>query len=355
MPSLFDPIEIRGARFRNRVGVSPMCQYSCGPDGMPTDWHLVHLGSRATGGAGVVIAEATAVEPRGRISPGDTGLWSDAHVDAWRPITRFIAAHHAVPVIQLAHAGWKAGSSIPFKGSGQLPIEQGGWETISPSSRPFLPTHRPPRSMTERDIADVRQAFVAAARRAVAAGFAGIEIHGAHGYLLHSFYSPLSNDRTDQYGGAFDKRTRLIREVAGAVRQAIPDSMPLWARLSCADWAEGGWTIADSIELSRRLHGEAGVDVIDCSSGGISPNARIPTEPGYQAPFAEAIRRHAGIATAAVGLITDPQQAEAIIQSGRADFVLIARASLRDPYWPVRAARALGQAGDIPPQYARGW
>lgn len=355
MPDLFSPLTQRSITFRNRIGVSPMCQYSA-DDGVPNDWHLVHLGARAVGGAGLVISEATAVEAIGRISPGDTGIWNDQQASAWSRINAFIAAHGAVPGIQLAHAGRKASTAAPWTGGGLLAPEQGGWQPVGASALPFSDRYATPLELSVAQIEALVDAFVRAARRAMDAGFKLIEIHAAHGYLMHSFYSPLSNHRTDQYGGSFDNRVRLTVDVARAVRNAIGDAVPLWTRLSTTDWTEGGWSVDDSVVLARRLK-DVGVDTIDCSSGGNVPRAKIPIGPGYQVPAAARIRAEANVSTAAVGLITEPQQAQQIIASGQADFVLLARQSLRDPHWPAHAARALGQAKQVPPpkQYERAW
>jgi 2,4-dienoyl-CoA reductase-like NADH-dependent reductase (Old Yellow Enzyme family) len=353
MPNLFDPWTLRGVTMRNRIGVSPMCQYSS-LNGFPNDWHMVHLGSRAVGGAGMVIAEATAVEARGRISEADCGIYLNEHVDAWQRVTSFIAEHGAVPAIQLAHAGRKAGWSRPWPTYRLLGHDEGGWTPVAPSAIAFNEKHPVPQELSLDDIAAVQYAFVKSAERAVAAGFSLIELHAAHGYLLNSFLSPLSNQRTDRYGGRFENRCRMLIETTEQVRKVIPDRMPLWVRLSCVDWEPAGWQIEDSVELSRRLKA-AGVDAIDCSSGGNSPTAKIPVAPGYQVPFAEQIRREAQIATAAVGLITDAKQAAAVISEYRADMVLIARASLRDAYWPLRAMQELGVAPQPPDQYRRGW
>ena len=352
MPDLFSPLAIKSVTLRNRVGVAPMCQYSC-VDGFASDWHFVHLGSRAVGGAAVVITEATAVEARGRISPADLGIWKDEHVEPLGRIARFVAAQGAVAGIQLAHAGRKASVGRPWQGGGPVADADGGWQPIGPDVNAF-PKLRAPRAMTDDDIGAVRQAFVDATRRAVEAGFDWVEIHAAHGYLLHSFYSPLTNARADRYGGSFDNRVRLTLEVTRDIRAVWPERKPLTVRLSCTDWAAGGWDVEQSIELSRRLKAE-GVDLIDCSSGGAVPGVTIPAEPGYQVPLADSIRKHADIATAAVGLITDPRHADEIVRSGRADLVYLARAELRDPYWPIHAAKALGRA-DVklaPPQYLR--
>jgi 2,4-dienoyl-CoA reductase-like NADH-dependent reductase (Old Yellow Enzyme family) len=354
MTSLFSPLTIKSVVLRNRVGVSPMCQYSSA-DGVATDWHLVHLGSRATGGAAVVIAEATAVSPEGRITPGCAGIWADKHVAALEPITRFIKSQGSVPGIQLAHAGRKASAAVPAQGGAHLPETAGGWATVAPSAVAFggeLP--RVPRAMTDGDIAKAQADFAAGARRALAAGFEWLELHAAHGYLGHEFLSPLSNRRTDRYGGSLENRMRFVLETTRAVRAVWPDRLPLTVRLSCTDWVPGGWDIADSVELSRRLKAE-GVDLVDCSSGALVPDARIPVAPGFQVPFAERIRREARIATAAVGLITEPAQADAIIRAGQADLVYLARAFLRDPYWALHAARTLNDADALPPppQYGR--
>ena len=355
MAHLFDPLTLRSVTLRNRIGVSPMCQYSS-RDGLADDWHLVHLGSRAVGGAGLVFVEATAVEARGRISPGDMGIWSDAHVEPLARVARFVTAQGAVAGIQLAHAGRKASTSRPWEGDASLADEQGGWPTIAPSALAFKPAARVPAEMTKADIATVVEAFRAATLRARTAGFELVELHAAHGYLAHSFYSPLSNQRTDEYGGSFDNRIRFVLEAFRAVRAAWPEALPVAVRLSCTDWVAGGWTLEDTVALARRLAAE-GADLIDCSSGGASPDARIPVGAGFQVPFAEAVRRQAGIPTAAVGMITDPVQADDHVRSGRADLVLLAREELRNPYFPLRAAEALRQQGrlPIPPQYARGW
>ncbi len=351
MSLLFSPITFRGVTVRNRVFVSPMCQYSA-VDGMPNDWHLVHLGSRAVGGAGLVMAEATAVSPDGRISPADTGIWNDQQADAFAPIAAFISRQGAVPAIQLAHAGRKASSGIPWEGGGPLPPQRGGWETIAPSPLPFADGHYTPREMSLADIDRVVEQFAAAAGRAVRAGFQVVEVHAAHGYLIHEFLSPLSNNRTDDYGGTLENRIRLAVRIAEAVRGAVSDGMPVFVRISATDWTDGGWDLAQSIALAQFLK-EAGVDLIDCSSGGNIPRASIPVGPGYQVPFAEAIRREAQIATGAVGMVVEPQQAEQILEQGQADAVLLARSFLYDPYWPLHAAEALGVAVDWPVQYGR--
>lgn len=356
MPHLFDPFTVKSVTLRNRIGISPMCQYSA-RDGLANDWHRVHLGARALGGAGLVIAEATGVLPEGRITPADTGIWNDAQAEAFAPITAFLKQHGSVAGIQIAHAGRKAGAAVPWEGGDHLADRKGGWTPVAPSAIAFGDgLNKIPHALTLEEIAATQDAFVAAAKRALAAGFEWLEIHGAHGYLIHEFLSPLSNHRTDQYGGSFDNRARFLLEITRRIRAIWPDHLPLTVRLSCTDWAEGGWEVEQTVELCKRLKAE-GVDLIDCSTGGLVPHAKIPVGPGYQVPFAERIRREAQIATAAVGLITEPKQADAIIAQGQADLVLIARESLRDPNWPLRAARALGHAAALPPpvQYARAW
>lgn len=356
MPALFDPFTLKSVTLRNRVGISPMCQYSA-QDGVPNDWHLVHLGSRAVGGAGLVIAEATGVSPEGRISPGDLGIWNDAQAEAFARVTRFVREHGAVPGIQIAHAGRKAGAAAPWDGGDHLPDEAGGWTPVAPSAIAFGDgLDKVPRAMSVDEIKRVQQDFVSGVKRSLAAGFEWLELHSAHGYLSHEFLSPLTNQRTDNYGGSFENRIRFLIETTRAVRAVWPERLPLTVRLSCTDWVEGGWDIEQTVELAKRLKAE-GVDLIDCSSGGAVPHAKIPLGPGYQVPFAERVRREAGIATAAVGLITQPEPADEIVRSGKADVVLIARESLRDPYWPAHAARALGQKNAVPPpkQYARAW
>ncbi len=352
---LFEPFTLRSISLRNRIGVSPMCQYSC-EEGLVADWHLVHLGSRAVGGAGLVMAEATAVSAEGRISPSDTGIWKDEHVGAWRRVAQFISAQGAVPAIQLAHAGWKASTAAPWLGGKAVDPQNGGWRSIGVGDTAFTDGYPIPRQATSEDIDRICREWRDAAGRAIEAGFEMIEIHAAHGYLLHSFLSPLSNRRVDEYGGSFENRTRLPLRVAKELRDILPTKMPLAVRLSCSDWMEGGWAIGDSVRLSSQLR-DLGVDLIDCSSGGASPIAKIPVGPGYQTAFAEAIRRGSRIATAAVGMITSPIQAETILRSGQADLVFLAREMLRDPYWPARAARELGvsTAGMAPVQYGRAW
>ncbi|HEX8290850.1 MAG TPA: NADH:flavin oxidoreductase/NADH oxidase [Pyrinomonadaceae bacterium] len=350
MSSLFSSFSLRGLEFRNRVFVSPMCQYSS-RDGLPNDWHLVHLGSRAVGGAALVCVEATGVSPEGRISPGDTGLWSGEHARAFAPVASFIKSQGARAAIQLAHAGRKASTAEPWRGGKPLGEEQGGWQTLAPSAVPFGDWPAP-REMTGADIEAVIVQFADAARRALEAGFEVVELHMAHGYLLHEFLSPLSNRRGDEFGGSLENRARFPLRVTEAVRAVWPDELPLFARISATDWVEGSWDLEQSVQLSRWLK-ERGVDLVDCSSGGLVPGARIPVAPGYQVGFAETIRREAGVATGAVGLVTEPEQAEGIIASGQADAVFLARAMLRDPYWPLRAARRLGAETYWPVQYGR--
>lgn len=342
-------LTIRGITLPNRIGMSPMCQYSA-VDGYPSDWHLVHLGSRAVGGAGLVMVEATAVEAIGRISPGDLGIWSDDHIESFARIARFIKSQNVVPAIQLAHAGRKASCRVPWEGGAPLEPSEGAWQTIGPSPIPFAPGHPVPKEATHDDIRRVIELFVAATRRALEAGYEVIEIHSAHGYLMHEFLSPLSNQRTDQYGGSLENRMRLTLEVAEAVRSVMPDSLPLFVRISATDWVDGGWDLQQSIELARQLK-QRGVDLIDCSSGAIVPVAKIPIGKGYQVPFAEAIKREAGIRTAAVGMITEPLYANEIIVEGRADLVLIGRELLRDPYFAHHVSVALNEEPRWPIPY----
>jgi 2,4-dienoyl-CoA reductase-like NADH-dependent reductase (Old Yellow Enzyme family) len=351
MTDLFSPLTLRGVTLPNRIGVSPMCQYCCNDDGRPTDWHLAHLLQRAIGGAGMVMAEATAVTAEGRITPGDLGLWEDAQIPAHARLAAAIAHAGAVPAIQIGHAGRK-GSRAPAWFD--APAEP-SWETGSASALP-MGHFAAPRAMTEEEIAALPGLFAATARRAVAAGWRLIELHAAHGYLLHQFLSPISNRRNDRWGGDFEGRTRLPLAVARAVREAVGEEVPLFVRVSHTDWMEGGWTTEETVELARRLKA-AGIDVMDVSSGGIDPAQKIVLGPGYQVPGAEAVRRGSGIVVAAVGLITEPEQAQGIVSAGHADLVLLARALLRDPYWPVRAAAALGRsdAMRVPPQYDRAW
>ena len=353
MSKLFEPLRLRELTFRNRVFVSPMCQYSA-VDGVPTDWHLVHLGSRAVGGAGLVMAEATGVSPEGRISPGDTGIWNDEQTKAFSRIARFIKSQGAVPGIQIAHAGRKASTDAPWRGGVPLSMAQGGWTPLAPSAIAFAQGHPLPLALDAPGIARVIADFSAAAVRARDAGFRVIEIHAAHGYLLHEFLSPLCNQRGDEWGGTLENRARLLRAVVAAVREAWPAPRPLFVRVSATDWAEGGWDIDECVQLARWLRDD-GVDLVDCSSGGAVAHAKVPATPGYQVPFAARIRREAGIATGAVGLITTARQAGDIIERGDADLVLLARELLRDPYFPRRAAAELGVAIEAPPQYRRAW
>ncbi|MFN3372368.1 MAG: NADH:flavin oxidoreductase/NADH oxidase [Chloroflexus sp.] len=352
-PHLFTPLTIGSVTLRNRIGMSPMCQYSA-VDGFPTDWHLMHLGARAAGGAGLIMLEATAVSPEGRISPFDLGIWSDDHIDALARLVKLIESLGAVAGIQLAHAGRKASVGRPWEGGKPISPAAGGWPVVGPTAEPFAPGHPTPIPLDAAGIAQVVSDFAAATRRARAAGFRWVEIHAAHGYLLHNFLSPLGNDRSDEYGGDLRGRARLLLEVTDAVRAAWPAELPLAVRLSCSDWTPEGLTIAETTEVACMLR-ERGVDLIDCSSGGIAPGITIPVGEGYQVPFASAIRRDAQIATAAVGLITRPEHADAIVRHGEADLVLLGRELLRDPHWPLRAARTLGHDLAPPPQYLRAW
>ena len=351
MSILFSPLTLRSITFRNRIFVSPMCQYSS-RDGLPTDWHLVHLGSRAVGGAGLVMVEATAVSPEGRISPDDSGIWSDAHAEAFVPVTRFIREQGAVAGVQLAHAGRKGSCSLPWLGGGPLGMEAGGWQPLAPSALPFEVGHPIPRAMTPDELDGIEARFRAAACRALAAGFQMVEVHMAHGYLLHEFLSPLVNNRDDDYGGSLENRLRFPLRVARAVREEWPAELPLFVRISATDWVEDGWDIDQSVLLARQLK-EIGVDLIDCSSGFAVPDEPVPFGPGFQVPFAARVRAEAGIATGAVGLITEPVQAEQIVATGQADAVLLGRQMLRDPYWPLHAARALHADAPWPNQYLR--
>ena len=352
MPHLFDPFPLRGLTFPHRVFVSPMCQYSS-VDGFANDWHLVHLGSRAVGGAALVMTEATAVTADGRISPSDLGIWDDHHIDQLARIVAFVRGQGSVAAIQLAHAGRKGSTSLPWRGAlSGVPPELGGWQTVGPTVEPFTPGYIVPRALPTEEIPAIVRAFTQAAVRALTAGFDVAEVHCAHGYLIHEFLSPLSNTRTDHYGGSLENRTRLCLEIVDAVRAVWPERLPLFVRLSCTDWMPGGWDIDETVELCRVLRNR-GVDLIDCSTGGASLHAQMPIAPGFQVPFAARIRREADIPTGAVGLITEPAQAEAIVRSGEADCVLLARELLRDPYWPLRAARELGHPISWPRQYLR--
>ncbi|HEY0499394.1 MAG TPA: NADH:flavin oxidoreductase/NADH oxidase [Kutzneria sp.] len=350
MSALLSPFTVRGMTARNRIWVSPMCQYSA-VDGGPDDWHLMHLGQFAAGGAGLVMTEAAAVSPAGRISPRDAGIWNAEQVQAWRRIVDFIHGQGAKAGMQLGHAGRKASTQPPWEGRATVPASEGGWQSVAPSAVAFG-DYATPRELTEAEIRRVVADFAAGARRALDAGVDAIEIHAAHGYLIHQFYSPLSNLRTDGYGGDFDGRVRFMLEVATAVRAEIGDEVPLFTRLSATDWADGGWTGDDTVRLARLL-ADHGVDLVDVSSGGITPAQRIPLGPGYQVPFAQRIRAEANVPTGAVGLITEPRQAEQIVATGAADVVFLARALLRDPHWPLTAARVLGGDIEWPIQYVR--
>jgi 2,4-dienoyl-CoA reductase-like NADH-dependent reductase (Old Yellow Enzyme family) len=351
MKYLFTPFKLRSVEFKNRIVVSPMCEYSA-VDGFTNDWHLVHLGSRAVGGAAAVVVEATAVSPEGRITAEDLGLWDDAHVPGLERITRFVSAQDCIPGIQLAHAGRKASRTSPWKGDRLLGLDEGGWPMVSASALPFREEERAPVALDAEGLIRVKEDFTAAARRALTAGFKLLEVHAAHGYLLHQFLSPLSNQRTDAYGGSLDNRIRLLCDIAEAVRKVWPESLPLFVRISSTDWDPAGWTPEDSVYLSKRLHG-LGVDLIDCSSGGILPHIRIPVVPGYHVPFAEKVRKEAGLPTGAVGLITSAAQAEDILAEGKADLILLARQMLRDPYFALHAAGDLGVDVPWPVQYER--
>ncbi len=351
MPHLFEPLQLRGITLANRIGMSPMCQYSA-HDGMAGDWHAVHYGSRATGGLGLMIVEATAVLPEGRISPGDVGLWNDAQIEPLAKIVRQARTQGCVVAAQLAHAGRKAGVGLGWEAQRSLTKAEGGWQSLAPSAVSFGEGYDVPQPLDETGIRRVIEAFAAAARRAHGAGFDAVEVHAAHGYLLHQFLSPLSNRRTDQYGGNFENRSRLLREVVTAVRTEWPQDLPVFVRLSATDWAEGGWDIGETVELCRVLK-DLGVDLVDVSSGGLVPWAKIPAGPGFQSVFAERIRKQAGIAASAVGLITSPTQADHIVRTGQADLVLLGRELLRNPYWPLAAAKELGQAVAWPLQYLR--
>jgi len=351
MTHLFSSFNLRNTRIRNRIMVSPMCQYSSS-DGFANEWHLVHLGSRAVGGAGLVMTEATAVSPEGRISIDDLGLWKHEHIPYLRTITSFLNDHGAIPAIQLAHAGRKASHSSPWKGDLLLEPDDGGWEMLAPSSIPFSAGSGMPKAMNSRDIEKVKTDFISAATRALEAGFRIIEIHSAHGYLLHEFLSPLTNKRTDEYGGSFENRIRLLLAIVSGIRNVWPERFPLFVRISCTDWVEGGWAIEDAVAFAGILK-ENGVDLIDCSSGGIISGVTIPAAPGYQVQFAERVRKEAGIATGAVGLITTAGQAEKILEKGQADLIIFGREFLRDPYFPFHAAYELGEDVRWPDQYLR--
>jgi 2,4-dienoyl-CoA reductase-like NADH-dependent reductase (Old Yellow Enzyme family) len=350
MSHLLEPLVLRGVTLRNRIGMSPMCMYSA-QDGHPGEWHLIHLGSRAVGGAALVMAEASAVDPAGRISPFDAGLWKDEHIRSWAPIVRFLEGQGTVAGIQIAHAGRKASTSPPWDQRRPVTEEEGGWQPLAPSPIPFG-GYRTPRELAASELPGLARTWAEAAARARRAGFEVIEIHMAHGYLLHEFLSPLCNRRTDSYGGSLENRMRFPLEVTRLVRDAWPESLPLFVRISTTDWVPGGWDAEQSVVFSRELK-RAGADLVDCSSGGAVPEQKVPFGPGYQVPFAERVRREAAIPTAAVGMITEPGQAEAILSDGRADLVMLGRELLRDPYWPLRASADLGHPMDWPRQY--GW
>lgn len=351
MAHLFEPLKLRDIVLSNRIGIPPMCQYSA-HDGIASDWHFVHYGSRAVGGAAMMIFEATAVTPEGRISPGDLGLWDDAQIEPLARITRFVQQQGCVAGVQLAHAGRKGSIGLGWQAQRTLSETEGGWQVVAPSAVSFGEGYIQPHELDAADIRQIVTHFVASTRRAREAGFQLVEIHAAHGYLLHQFLSPLSNRRTDAYGGSFENRTRLVKEIVGAVRAEWPQQLPLLIRLSATDWAEGGWTADETVELCRTLK-ELGIDLVDVSSAGLIPNAKIPAGPGFQTEFAARIRHEAGIPTAAVGLITSPAQADHIIRSGQADIVMLGREMLRNPYWPIGAAQTLGQVVSCPQQYLR--
>ena len=351
MPNLFSPLKIKAVQLKNRIATSPMCQYSS-DDGFASDWHLVHLGTRAVGGSALVITEAAAVSPEGRISPQDLGIWKDEHIDMLQRINRFIKQQDSVSGIQLAHAGRKASHSQPWTGGQQLATSQGGWATVAPSPLAFTDKEQPPAELSVQEIGKVVEDFKAATSRSREAGFSVVEIHAAHGYLIHEFLSPLSNRRTDDYGGSFENRTRLLLQIVAAVQEEWPEDYPLFVRISATDWTEGGWTIDDSVALTKLLQHQ-GVDLIDCSTGGNVSNASIPAAPNYQVPFAEIVKQKTGILTGAVGIIVTAPQAEEIITTGKADLVLLARELLRDPYFPLKAAGILGQQTTWPVQYER--
>jgi 2,4-dienoyl-CoA reductase-like NADH-dependent reductase (Old Yellow Enzyme family) len=352
MAHLFSPLKIKNIELKNRIVVSPMCEYSS-EDGFANDWHLVHLGGFAVGGASLVFTEATGVSSEGRISPGDLGIYKDEHIEKLKQITDFIHQHHSYAGIQLAHAGRKASHQVPWEGGKQIPSNaEGGWTSLAPSAIPFTDAEEAPAAIDKAGIEKVKADFKAAATRAIKAGFDVIEIHGAHGYLVHEFYSPLSNHRTDEYGGSFENRVRLLLEITDSIKEIWPADNPLFVRISSTDWTEGGWTADDSVALAKLLK-EKGVDLVDCSSGGNVATAKIPLKPGYQVEFAEKIRKETGVLTGAVGLITTPEQANEIIQTGEADVVLLAREMLRDPHFALRAAHVLGQEVKWPLQYER--
>jgi 2,4-dienoyl-CoA reductase-like NADH-dependent reductase (Old Yellow Enzyme family) len=351
MANIFDPLSIRGITLQNRIVVSPMCQYSS-EDGFANDWHLVHLGSRATGGASLVFTEATAVTPEGRISPEDLGFWKDDHIEFVARIVRFLKSQGTVPGMQLAHAGRKGSTQRPWEGSSKVSVADGGWVPLAPSAVAFSDHYPMPRALLKDEIHGIVDAFAAAARRALEAGFQVLEIHAAHGYLAHEFFSPLSNFREDEYGGSFENRTRIGREIVTAVRKEWPDNLPLFIRISATDWKEGGWDLEQSVELAKQLK-PLGVDLVDCSSAGLAVDQKIIAGPGFQVPFSERIRRDANVLTGTVGLIETKEQVGEILAKGQADLVLMAREFLRDPYWPLRTARELKQKISWPAQYLR--
>lgn len=351
MAHLFEPLPLRGVVLPNRIGVPPMCQYSA-VEGVAQDWHLVHYGGRAVGGAGLLIVEATAVVPEGRISPGDLGLWEDRQVEPLARVVRFVRAQGTVAAVQLAHAGRKGSATLGWQPPRGLQEGEGGWATVAPSALAYSEAYAPPRALDEDGLRRVVSAFASAAQRAALAGFQVVELHAAHGYLLHEFLSPLSNQRTDAYGGSFENRTRLLKEVVQAVRAVWPDERPLLVRLSATDWVEGGWTVEETVALCRQLR-DLGVDLFDVSSAGTSPKAKFPVGPGFQTELSARVKREAQVPTAAVGLITSPEQADTIIRTGQADVALVGRQVLRSPAWPLEAARALGHGVPWPPQYLR--
>ena len=350
MTKINEPLTIKGVTIRNRIGMSPMCQYSS-VNGFANDWHFVHYGTRAVGGAGLIMVEATAVVPEGRISPFDLGLWNDTQIVGLQKITNFIHLHGAVAGIQIAHAGRKASHDVPSAGGHQLPLQEGGWHTVAPSPIAFDPTEIVPDELDKQEINTIIEQFKATALRARQAGFKVLEIHAAHGYLIHEFYSPISNQRTDEYGGSFENRIRLLLEITAAVQTVWPEEYPLFVRLSASDWTEGGWDLNDTIELSKILH-EKGVDLIDCSSGGNIVSAKIPVAPGYQVHFSEEIRK-TGILTSSVGLITSSEQISEILEDGKADMIFLGRELLRNPYFPLQSALASGDEVAWPKQYTR--
>ena len=351
MSHLFSPLKIRGIEFNNRIVVSPMCQYTA-ENGMPSDWHLVHLGSRAVGGVALIIQEATAVSPEGRISPGDLGIWSDEQCEAYKRINDFIKSQKCKSGIQIAHAGRKASTYTPWKGEGMVKVEDGGWDCFAPSPIAFSENYPTPKEMSKKDIEKVKIDFKDAAKRSVDAGYEVIELHMAHGYLVHQFLSPISNKRTDEYGGSFENRCRFAMEIVKVVRNVLPDEFPLFVRISSTEWVEGGWGIDDSVKFAKMLK-DGGVDLVDCSSGGNISKAKIPIAPGYQIPFSEKIKKETRILTGGVGLITEPKQADEIIRIGKADLVLLAREMLRNPYWVIDAAKELNVKLEISNQYKR--